>query len=448
MRVLLVAVNRCRVPFPVYPIALDYLVGVLREEHDVDTIDLAVADGPDALRERLGAFHPDIVGISIRNIDNTDVTGAQGFIEDIREAVQVTREHSSAKVILGGAGFSIFPDELMRRLGADFGIIGEGERLASLLRALEQGSSVGDIEGVAIPSQNKERPRPLEQIFCRAIPREDQASPYVRAGGMMNLQTKRGCPFDCIYCTYPAIEGRKLRLFSPEAVAQEAAALKSLGAKFLFITDSVFNAAPRHNLEVASALRRADVGLPWGAFFSPLRPEKGYYESLVKAGLTHVEFGTESVSAAILAKYRKPFDVDDVTYAHEAAKRAGIHVAHYMMLGGPGETRETVEETLRGCEGLAGAAIFFFCGVRIYPQTALYELAVGEGQVASDTDLLEPVFYCSKDIAVEEILTLVRERSETHPGWVVGSGGEQTSKIIARLHARGRCGPLWENMVR
>jgi radical SAM superfamily enzyme YgiQ (UPF0313 family) len=264
---------------------------------------------------------------------------------------------------------------------------------------------------------------------------------------MLNVQTKRGCPYLCTYCTYPGIEGRKLRLFDPNSVAQEWQALLAAGAKFLFVTDAVFNSHVRHNLAVAAALNQHGVDAPWGAFFAPVKPPRDYYRRLRDAGLTHAEFGTESLSAAMLVNYRKPFTVEHALAAHADARAAGLHVAHYIMLGGPGETEATVQETLARCDQLDDAALFLFCGVRIYPGTTVHRLALGEGQLEPSDDLLAPRFYAPSAISVEAIGQMVTAHARGRRHWVIGSGDAAMAAVIKRMYQRGHIGPLWERLL-
>lgn len=133
--------------------------------------------------------------------------------------------------------------------------------------------------------------------------------------------------------------------------------------------------------------------------------------------------------------------------AHRASLDAGLHVAHYFLLGGPGETRQSVEETLLKAETLDRAVFFFFCGVRIYPGTELYRMAVSKGQLSPETDLLEPVFYHTNDISSAEIEEIIKERAAGRPNWVVGSGGDMTNRVVARMYAKGYIGPLWEKLI-
>ncbi|MGD9071372.1 MAG: radical SAM protein, partial [Desulfobacterales bacterium] len=207
-------------------------------------------------------------------------------------------------------------------------------------------------------------------------------------------------------------------------------------------------ASAEHSLAVAQAFKKAGVSIPWGAFFAPVTPVDDYYRILADAGLTHVEFGTESLSDEVLKAYRKPFRVGQVFEAHAAAVAAGIYVAHYFLLGGPGETSTTMVETLERIEGFDKCVLFFFCGMRIYPQTDLYEIACQDGQIEASGNLLEPLFYRSPEIGGREILARVRERADGRLNWIIGDGGEQTAGVISRMHARGYSGPLWEHRIR
>jgi hypothetical protein len=150
----------------------------------------------------------------------------------------------------------------------------------------------------------------------------------------------------------------------------------------------------------------------------------------------------------VLKAYRKPFRAAEVFEAHAAALEAGLHAAHYFLLGGPGENSDTLEETLERVEGLKRCALFFFCGMRIYPQTELCDLAAREGQTGSSGNLLAPVFYRPAGMDGAGILERVRERAGGRLNWIIGDGGGKSAAVVARLHARGHSGPLWEHLVR
>ncbi len=449
MKVLLVSANTLREPYPVYPLGLDYVAGALAENHHVQIVDMNSLGGYDSLAAVIKEFSPHVIGLSLRNIDNTDTTDPRGFIGQYREIVNAIRNQTEVPLVLGGSGFTIFPDETMKALDADYGIIGEGERLGPLLNAIQNREDTGSIPGVITRKSKKAPPAPWEGKITRRInPNPANLKYYLQNGGMLNLQTKRGCHFKCVYCTYPHIEGRKLRLMDPEEIAAAARELQASGAKYFFITDSVFNADCSHSIAVAEAFKKSGVSIPWGAFFAPLKQPEDYFQIMADAGLTHVEFGTDSLSNPVLASYHKPFRARQVFRTHQAAIDAGLYVAHYFLLGGPGENPQTLRETLTGVGGLEKSALFFFCGMRIYPDTALYDIAVKEGQIAEGRSILEPVFYRSPFIDSDEIVRQVQKEANKRLNWVIGAGGEETAKIISKLYQRGHCGPMWEYLIR
>ncbi len=265
---------------------------------------------------------------------------------------------------------------------------------------------------------------------------------------MLNLQSKRGCCFHCIYCPYPHIEGRKHRLVEPDEVAGMALDLQAAGARYFFITDSAFNSDINHSLAVAKAFKAAGVSIPWGGFFAPVKLPADYFSIMAEAGLAHVEFGTESLAESVLKTYRKPFGVHDVFTAHQQALNAGLHIAHYFLMGGPGESADTITESLNNIEKLNKTVLFFFTGIRIYPRTSLYDIAFSEGKITLETNLLEPIFYESDQIDRRSIETLVTARVGNRINCVVGSGGLAGANTVSKMHDRGYSGPLWEYLIR
>lgn len=137
MKILLISANTVQDPYPVYPLGLDYVAGAIPEKHSVLIADLNLENALTNLQALLDSEQPDVIGISLRNIDNTDTTDPRGFTNQYKNLTALIRTHSTAPIVLGGSGFSIFPRELMALLDADYGIAGEGERFATLLEALE-----------------------------------------------------------------------------------------------------------------------------------------------------------------------------------------------------------------------------------------------------------------------------------------------------------------------
>ena len=450
MKILLVSPNTLTNPYPVYPLGLDYVAGSIAPEHEVRLADLNTLSLAD-LDAILLTFKPDIIGLSCRNIDNMEANGYRYFINKYQEIVVRLRINSKALIVCGGSGFTILPGQILAALAADYGIVGEGERFGLVVEAIAKGQNPAQIPGVFAPAGdlNIANPPPWDGPIVRKFHANANHNRfYLDNGGMLNLQSKRGCSFKCIYCSYPHIEGRKHRLVEPAEVARIALELQASGAKYFFITDSAFNSDIKHSLAVAEAFIAAGVSIPWGAFFAPVRHPDDYFSILAGAGLKHVEFGTESLAEAMLKTYRKPFTVGDVFAAHQQALTARLHVAHYFLLGGPGESATTITESLDNIDRLTRTVLFFFTGIRILPQTELYNIALAEGKITPATNLLEPIFYEADAIDRHNIEKLLIERVGKRINCVIGSGGPNGGSSISKLHARGHTGPLWEHLIR
>ena len=163
----------------------------------------------------------------------------------------------------------------MRRLKADCGVMGEGERaFQQVLTCLEKGQPLAGIDGVIAAQKNS---TPAAAAPTKAIARLGELPPpahdlchysrYTRGGGFVGVQTKRGCPFKCSYCIYPQLEGRRYRLRPPEAVVEEVEKVfRESKVRDFFFVDSVFNDPRKHALAVCRELPAAScqfVGTPF-----------------------------------------------------------------------------------------------------------------------------------------------------------------------------------------
>ena len=264
MNVLLVATNRERSPYPVAPLGTLCVAAAARDAgHAVDFLDLGLASAPQkALRQALGKGEYQAVAFGIRNLDNCWAFAPKLYFDGVRELAETVRDCFQGPLILGGSGFSVSPHGWMSRLKAACGVIGEGERaFPEVLARLEAGRSLDGIGGVItapksdVPLSTLSAPT-AAQLSELPLPAHDLCNyaAYVKTGGFVSVQTKRGCPFSCIYCIYPQLEGRRYRLRSPEAVVQEIedVTVRSKVRHFFFV-DSVFNDPREHALAICRA---------------------------------------------------------------------------------------------------------------------------------------------------------------------------------------------------
>ncbi|PLX05540.1 MAG: B12-binding domain-containing radical SAM protein [Marinilabiliales bacterium] len=348
-RILLISANNHCVPYPVYPIGLAYISTYLKEkmpESELRLFDVNKGNSSD-LEALINKFQPQYTGISFRNIDDANSMNKESFIEDYRNLVNQIRLLSDSIIIAGGAGFSLFAEVLYKELQPDYGVYGEGEAsLVSLIKSLETGGNPNTIPGLVFADKEKVVVnRDRNQYSDLRLNFDDQLIDYYwDKSGMLNIQTKRGCPHSCIYCSYPVIEGTKVRNLNPDKIVQTLVHLyRDKKVNYVFFTDSVFNLGKSYNRELAEKIIETGIHMKWGAYFSPKDLDVETLSLFKKAGLKHIEFGTESMSNAVLKSYNKHFTVKDVLDVSENCNVAGVYFAHFLILGGYGETNETVQ---------------------------------------------------------------------------------------------------------
>jgi len=448
-KLLLVSANRHKDPYPVYPLGISYIKTSLEQkkpELKIRVFDFMTGTMEEYTRI-LHEFNPDFTGISLRNIDDVNIYKQESFIDFYKEIITHTRHNSSSIIITGGSGFSIYPKLLFEKLTPDFGIYGEGETgLLDLINALENKSDFRNINGLVFRNGDTITANKRGcYLNTPGLVFEDQMIDYYWAtSGMMNIQTKRGCPFNCIYCTYPLIEGKQIRTLSIKEITNTLHDLYfNRKIDYVFFTDSIFNTDNDFNMELADSLIKEKIKIKWGAYFNFVNVNRKLLIVLKQAGLTHIEFGTESLSAQMLKNYHKPFSLDDIFNVSEICNELEIDFAHFLILGGYGETNNTLDETFENSKKIKRTVFFPFMGMRIYPGTRLHQIAIDEGIIQETNDLLKPVYYLSSRINVSEI----KEKAlKTGRPWIFPD--DDLSVVMDRMRKRNKKGPLWEYLVK
>jgi len=458
MKILLVATNRERSPYPVAPLGALCVAGAARAAgHEVEFLDMGTALMPGlALRRALAKNDFQAVAFGIRNLDNCWCFEPHSYFDEVREFAEIVRQRFTGPLILGGTGFSISPQGWMRGLDADCGVVGEGERVfLEVLARLEKGQSLEGMEGVICPQSNSDL---LTASPARAIDRLGELPPpahelchysrYARRGGFVGVQTKRGCPFKCTYCIYPKLEGRRYRLRSPEVVVQEVATVTAQSRmRHFFFVDSVFNDPRAHALAVCRELARRKLPVRWSAFCNPVGFDAELARAMAEAGCEGVEFGLDVACDKMLAAMDKPFGQAETRTALQAAHEAGLPFAIFLLFGGPTETWKDVEDTQNFLNDCAPAnAVFATLGLRIFEGTPLAAIAVREGKLTPEQDLFKPVYYLSSAMTEDTEMKLdriARRREEwTSPVDWRRSVTRFGQKVTVMLNVR----PQWKNL--
>ena len=446
MKVLLISANRERTPYPVFPLGLAYLAGPLAAAgHQLVMLDLCFATDPEAaVAETLAGFPAEVMVISIRNIDNVTFPLTRSYLSGIREIIEPCRDR--VPVIIGGSGFSLMPVEILSALDADYGVAGEGEEvLLRLLECIGNGMSPVNLPGVICRGESEFfAVRLLERIGApdRSLFAVER---YHREGGMANVQTKRGCPFSCCYCTYPLIEGNRVRLRPIDDIIAELHELvDKYGVSYIYFVDDIFNYPPDFAEKLCCAIIGERLPLNWSAFINPAFMTPSLLKVMQRAGCDAVEFGTDSGSPVMLKNLGKSFTVDAVRTSSRLCRELGIDFAHYLLFGGPGENQETVQESFTLMDEVSPTAVIAMTGIRIYPGTAIHRQALADGVIGADTPMLEPVFYISPSIR-DSLCDIVTLLAEERKNWI--APGLEINVSDAMLEAMRNFqvrGPLWK----
>ena len=457
MRVLLVYANKSLDLTAAPPIGLSYVASAARAAgHEVAVLDLLVAkDGDHPLRRALRTHRPDVVGISVRNIDSCSKQRPAWQVEDVARHIGIVRESGSARVVLGGPAVSVLGPAVFGSLPADFAVLGEGEvAFPALLRALARGETTQGIPGIFARDGSTidgTAPDRLPGLGRSGMESWIDWPAYRRRNGTWAIQTKRGCPMHCVYCAYPGIEGAELRRRTPKDVADEIEHVAmTLRPKAFEIVDSTFNLPASHAIEICEEIVRRNLRVRLTTMgINPLSVTAPLFRAMRRAGFRSMMVSPDAASDTTLASLEKGFTVRDVRKTARLAKASGMRSAWFFILGGPGETRETVDETLRFIETELNdprCLSILMTGVRVLPGTGMAALAARAGIVTREHDYAAPTFYVSPDVEEAWIVSRVQRALSKNPGIVYAAeqGVSRCERVFnAGLRALRFAPPYW-----
>lgn len=440
--VLLISYNLTKEPYPVYPLGMAVVAQDLRgHNHEVLEWDfLSEGESTEGLFSLIKAQDTDVIGISMRNVDNCSYSGTVTYSNLYRDLVKNLRTMTDSTIVMGGSGYSLFPEIILEKVGADYGIVGEGERIFAGL--------IDDITSGIPPSERLLSTRsPLSGEMISAPERNPvHVDYYLKYGGMLNIQTKRGCPLRCAYCSYPTLEGRGYRFRPPGDVVDEIQMLvDKYKVDYYFIADSVFNDSAEHYLEICDEIVRRGIEVPWMAYLKPQRFRLKDVRLLKRSCLSAVEWGTDCSTDSTLCGMAKNFSWAEVDESSRLFTSMGIPCAHFIIFGGPDETEETVKEGLSNISQLENCVVFASTGVRVIPGTPIHQRAVKEGLLSNEEDILEPFFYFSSNAERDYIDNAIKKSFGDRIDRVYPFERDQDK--IEAFHRLGYRGPVWDLLL-
>ena len=460
--VLLVNTNRMRPT--IAPLALDYIGAALQSVgHQVSIVDLCWADEPAVeIFNALDRERPDLVAVTFRNTDDCYFASRRSFVRTLETDIRTIRQAYDGPVVVGGCGFSTMPIRLLQQVGATLGVRGDGEiALVQLLRRIDGETPFASVPGLVCVEGGTWRDNGLAvtdlgkfDLSARNVVDNPR---YFRKGGQLGFETKRGCPKRCIYCAEPVVKGRRSRLRAPAEIVQEVRNLLAQGIDCLHTCDSEFNVPESHARAVCEALIAAGLGsrVTWYAYAtpSPFSPELG--SLMRKAGCVGIDFGVDSGCDQMLKTLGRDFDSTCLQTTADICRRNGIAFMYDLLLGGPGETPETVATTIDLMRRVSPDCVGVSLGVRVYAGTPLEETRQHDLQdgIVGDPRGMLPYFYISPQLG-NDPESLVRDRIGDDPRFFLPGGADQRdynyndNLILEQAIADGYRGAYWDVLRR
>lgn len=406
MKILLVQqdTGRRKIKIPLYPLGLSYIASALRH-HETKIFDPNVYPYPDSfdkLKSEIVSFNPDVVGISIRNIDTTQRRDLFVEFKTVRPMVQAIKKKAPhAKIMLGGSGYSIFAREVMEKIPeADFGIYLEGEESTpELMDNLETPENVQGIYYRKNGNVMFSGHRPLPDFSNIPMPRRDPGVIDIQnyfgpLHNVIGIQSKRGCLLKCSYCSYLFLNGCHIRMRSPVHVVDEIEYLvHHYGVtKFAFV-DSVFNVPESHAEDICCEIIRRNLKVEWGAWFSLVKFSKEFIELAKQAGCRHMGSSPDAATDKGLKGLRKSMSVRQLDEHMRIGKEVkGVAIGYNFFVTHPGQDFRGLLKTIYYMfkipvmmPGRGGVGVGW---IRIEPHTEIYRDAVAKGMITENTDLL------------------------------------------------------------
>jgi radical SAM superfamily enzyme YgiQ (UPF0313 family) len=440
MRISIISFNRLRDPNPVVPIGAAAVAGALRAHgDDVRLLDLCHEAAPEqAILSHLAEWEPDLVGVSLRNLDTNRPTDPQSFLEEAERFVQVIKKATSSPILLGGSGYSLFPGEVLEHLDVPYGFAGEAEEsVAGLIDCIEKGAPPDGVPGACYLSSGKAVVRGVAKVHRfsgLAPPAFDllDCPRYLAEGAGMPIESKRGCDLACSYCAESA-DPEGARLKPPEVtIAEIERIVAETGTNQVFFIDGVFQYPPDHAMALCREMISRKMNVVWHTDVNPVGLSRELLEAMKEAGCGGVALGVEAASEEMLKSYRKGFTQRDIVRAMDDLRALGIPFMMFLLFGGPGETEDTVWRALDFLsEEARNTPLIINVGLRVYRDTPLEETARQEGRIAPGHNMLTPTYYLSDDLD-EGLVDRIDEYCRDRPGWFTHTALQRHMQQVAR----------------
>ncbi len=408
------------------PSGAAYIAGTARKAgHHTEVFDCYVAKNLiEELKEVLNIFNPDVVGISITIVtaDILNVASKYGtkYIDmrpRIKSIVDTIKQYSNAHIVLGGSGFNYYAKDWLNYLDLDYGIRGEAENSFPIfLEKLEKKEDISSVPGciykadIDMKKVSRDHIRDLDHTAFPAYDLFDNAK-YNDQNIAYALYTKRGCAFRCTFCPHSSLEGTRYRLKSPKRVADEIEhVMKSANATSINFCDNNFNFPKKHAVAICEEIIERRLQVRWkSGSIRPLRITKNFCKLMKESGCEYVGLSIESASERILLNMNRHYTTDDIREALDNLSETDIPVGLSLMIGGPGETPDTISETFNVIDSYPKIQnIWINIGLNLWTDhQSLLSDARKDGQLKDERQLFDGAYYISSELPEDYMNNLI-----------------------------------------
>lgn len=446
----------------VAPLALDYLCEDLKM-NDIQSqiLDLnLVDDEPQAIIQCLEEFKPQIVGITLRNICNQFMPMSEFYLDRYKSLVSYTKAWTPALIVLGGVGFSSAPIACLKYLNADCGIVGSGlELFPKLIKKFVSETEILKHPSIVVKgSLSFIAYTPTAEYYEQFHPSRTYVDNkfYFKKGGCIGLETKMGCPLNCVYCVEPSAKGKKQIFRKPQGIVDEVTALFEQGITVFHFNDSEFNLPHWHAEKVCEALIASDLSkkIKWYAYCYPKRKfiQKSLLSLMQKAGCVGVCFGVDTFDNEMLKRLNRHYTDQDVREIANDCHDLGLPFKMDLIAGIPGETKQTLRHSINSLKQLKPRSASINLGVRIYPYTEFYDFCEKDenklhlmGEFNVELPGLMPRWYSSNELG-ENPNEYIAMLTGKHGDIIVPSKEQKKTKkkTIIELLDENKKGVFWD----
>lgn len=447
MNILLVNSNRLKHPWPVIPFGLCSVAAALEATgHDVSFLDLCFSKDPDReIRLALSKYTPELVGVSIRNIDNASGYNTIFLLDQIKaEVINPLKSTFEGPIVIGGSAVGISGAEMLDFFDLPLAIQGDGERtIVELSARLEDNLPLNGLGGLILRQNGmiveENPPFPVDDLNALPLIKFDrylEIRRYRKYNSPLQIQTKRGCVLRCVYCTYNRLEGRVYRFKDPLNVANEVETLvNETGIRHIEFTDSTFNIPLEHTKAVLQALAAKGLKLHCRALgLNPGAVDEELVKLMKRVGFQDVDLGAESCCNQTLKSLGKNFCKEDVLTAGRLLRQANIPTSWFLLLGAPGETEATLKETLETVGKAASPwdLVVIGIGIRVYKGAPLSKILQSTNRDRINDNFLHPVHFEPKALDIKTIKWITKRAYRRYPNFLIYNENSQYPEVILK----------------